>query len=222
MGRTGDPLISFLLKDSQGDAAETCPEEPKPGTPLPCRPHVPWPTGPVQQGGAQPRRQGRNRNFPAPTLPPSPEVLRAGLGGGGRSLRSHPGKCPRPGDRGVYWAPLRPRQPPHQGLGLRAGIHRRKAGRHQLAGTLPPNLRSLVGPPWPQGPPVEDGLVQGPPPPGPSPGSAASGPPLGPTSPTPASADTGQKTSRRPTFAPALGRNKVSRVKGTSGISSQL
>lgn len=137
MGRTGDPLISLLLKDSQGDAAETCPEGPTPGTPLPCRPHVPWPTGPAQQGGAQPGRHGRNRNFPAPTLPPSPEVLRAGLGGGGRSLRSHPGKCPRPGDGGVYRAPLRPRQSPHQGLGLCVGTHRRKAGQHQLAGTRP-------------------------------------------------------------------------------------
>lgn len=64
-----------------------------------------------------------------------------------RALRSHPGKCPRPGDRGVYRAPLRPRQPPHQGLGLRAGIHRRKAGWHQLAGTRPPQSLQPGGAP---------------------------------------------------------------------------
>lgn len=107
----------------------------------------------------------------APMLPPSPEVPRAGLGGEGRPLRSHPGRCPRPGDWRVYRAPLRPQQPPHQGLGLRAQTHRRKARRPQLAGE-PPH----PGPSQPGGTPAA---------PGPScgrwPGAGAA--PLGPFSP---------------------------------------
>lgn len=138
VGRAGDPLISLLLRTVKGMLQRPVREGRRLG------PRVPWPTGPAQQGGAQPGRQGRDRNCPALTLPPSPEVLRAGLGGGGRSLRSHPGRCPRPGDRGVYRAPLRARQPAHLGLGLRARTHRRKARRPQPAGEPHRGPRALL------------------------------------------------------------------------------